>query len=182
MITRQQNEEVLYADESLVTVRRSDVETLKERSRGNERGRIRLCAHEDVDDPLHEMFIVHRKNIYVRPHKHLNKSESFHLMEGAVDVVLFDETGNITGVIGMGDYVSGRDFFYRVSDPHYHTLLIRSEVVVFHETTNGPFNRSDTIFAPWAPDDSDVAGRQHFLEQLNRDVERLTVRYNATNE
>lgn len=182
MITRQQNEEVLYADEPIVTVRRGDVEMLKERSRGNERGRIRLCAHKDVDDPLHEMLIVHRKGIYVRPHKHLNKSESFHLMEGAVDVVLFDEAGNVTGVIRMGDYISGRDFFYRVADPYYHTLLIHSEVVVFHETTSGPFNRSDTIFAPWAPDDSDVSARQQFLEQLNRDVERLTVRRNATNE
>lgn len=171
MRIKQFNEEVFFADEGIVKVGRRDIEFLKEKARYNERKRIRLCAHKDVDDKLHEMLIVHTKDTYVRPHKHLNKSESFHVIEGSVDVIVFDEDGSIIEVIRMGDYLSGRRFYYRMSDPYYHTLLIRSDFLVFHETTNGPFKKSDTILAPWAPDETDSAAVKEFMEHLAQAVE-----------
>ena len=164
------NPEVLVADEPIVQVSRPDVEFLKVSAVQNERKRIRLCAHPDVDDRLHEMLIVHAKETYVRPHKHLNKTESVHIIEGLVDVIVFDETGNICEVIRMADYASGHRFYYRMSSPYYHTLLIRSDVLVFHETTNGPFVRTDTVFAPWSPEKSDSAAVKEYMEQMARVV------------
>jgi cupin fold WbuC family metalloprotein len=160
------NPEVLVTDEPIVQLCHQDVEYLKASAEQNERKRIRLCAHPDIDDLLHEMLIVHAKETYVRPHKHLKKSESVHIIEGLVDVVLFDEEGNIVEVIRMGDYSSGHRFYYRMSGPHYHTLLIQSDVLVFHETTNGPFTREDTIFAPWAPEETDQAARVPFMKRI----------------
>ena len=171
MRVKQINEEVLFADDRIVRLEARDIEFLKERARCSKRKQMRLCAHKDIDDKLHEMLIVHSKETYVRPHKHLNKTESFHVIEGLVDVILFDERGKIVEVIRMGDYLSGCEFYYRISDPYYHTLLIRSEVLVFHETTNGPFRRSDTIFAPWAPDESETVDQKEYMEQLARDIE-----------
>jgi cupin fold WbuC family metalloprotein len=77
--------------------------------------------------------------------------ESFHIIEGKVDILLFDENGRINNLIPMGDYAGGRKFFYRLPPSHFHTLIIRSEVLVFHEITNGPFNPDDTVWADWAP-------------------------------
>ena len=171
MHTVQINEEVLIAEDLIVKVDYQDVEFLKEKSKYNQRKRIRLCAHRDVEDKVHEMIIVHAKDTYVRPHKHLNKSESFHVIEGSVDVVVFDDDGNIMEVIQMGDYSSGRKFYYRISDPYYHTLYITSEFLVFHETTKGPFRRADTIFAPWSPEEGDGAEVLQFMEQLAKSVE-----------
>ena len=171
MRIKQFNEEVLFADEQIIKVGQQDIEFLKENAGYNQRKRMRLCTHRDVDDRLHEMFIVHTKDTYVRPHKHLDKSESFHIIEGFVNVVVFDEAGNIVEVIKMGDYSSGRRFYYRISNPYYHTLLITSDFLVFHETTNGPFRRSDTIFASWAPDENDSPDRKEFMEQLAQTVE-----------
>ena len=171
MRTKIFNEEVLYPAEQIVKVDRQDIALLKEQASHNPRQRIRLCAHRDVDDTLHEMLIIHAKNTYVRPHKHLGKSESFHVIEGGVDVVILDETGNVAEVIQMGDYSSGREFYYRISDPLYHTLLIRSEVLVFHETTHGPFKRSDMAFAPWAPEENDLSAREEFINKLETMVE-----------
>ena len=168
------NPEVLVAEEPIVQVSRADVEFLKASAAQNERKRIRLCTHPDVDDRLHEMLIVHAKEAYVRPHKHLNKTESVHIIEGLVDVIVFDDVGNIIEVIRMGDYASGHRFYYRMSGPYYHTLLIRSDVLVFHETTNGPFRREDTVFAPWAPDEADLAARKAFMEQVARTAARFT--------
>jgi len=168
MGVKQINEEVLYVQDEIVRVGRAEIESLKKDALRNERKRIRLCTHRDVADAVHEMLIVHTKGTYVRPHRHLNKSESFHLIEGRVDVVLFDDDGGVTDVIPMGDYASGQKFYYRISDAVYHTLIIHSGFVVFHETTQGPFRRADTEFAPWSPDDKDVKAVQEFMQNLNR--------------
>jgi cupin fold WbuC family metalloprotein len=159
--------EVLYSDAVITATNRSDIDLFKQMSSHNPRKRIRLCAHGDPDDRLHEMLIVHDRSAYVRPHKHPGKSESTHIIEGLVDVVMFDDEGRIKGVIRMGDYASGRTFYYRMAAPIFHTLIIRSDILVFHEITNGPFDRRDTVFAPWAPDDGDVNSVSNFMADLN---------------
>lgn len=184
MNIKQINEEVFIAEDRIVRVGHQDIEFFKEKSKHNQRKRIRLCAHRDVEDKVHEMLIIHTRDTYVRPHKHLNKSESFHIIEGSANVVIFDDDGNITEVIQMGDYSSGHKFYYRISDPYYHTLNITSELLVFHETTKGPFRRADTIVAPWSPEEGDGAAVKQFMEQLTKSVEsgnpkrktRLTIR------
>jgi cupin fold WbuC family metalloprotein len=173
MKTNIQSPEVFVTDEAIVQVSRRDIASLCEKGVQNVRGRCRLCTHRDVDDSLHEMFIVHTKDAYVRPHKHLSKTESVHIIEGLADVVVFDDDGSITKVIRMGDYASGFRFYYRMSEPYYHMLLIRSDVVVFHETTNGPFKRTDTCFAVWSPDETDRTGQETFMRKVDRAVEEF---------
>jgi len=167
---REHNPEVLYASDPIVEVDREDIEALAARAEKNERGRIRLCTHRDTRDTLHEMLIVHARDTYVRPHKHRGKSEAFHLISGVTDVVLFDDSGRITAVVPMGDYASGRKFYYRLADPIYHMLLVRSDRVIFHEITNGPFDRADTLFAPWSPEIDDRDGARTFIKKLADEV------------
>jgi cupin fold WbuC family metalloprotein len=170
---RKESDEVLYDLEPVVRISRKDVDFLKETAEHNERKRIRLCAHGSIEDSLHEMVITHVRGTYVRPHKHLGKIESFHVIEGTVDVVVFDEFGNITGVTRMGDYASGHPFYHRISEPAYHTLLITSDVLVFHEITNGPFRREDLVYAQWSPVDSKTEDVAEFIEALTRTVEKV---------
>jgi cupin fold WbuC family metalloprotein len=169
--TRTLSPEVLVADAPVVCVSREDVEFLKQQAQRTDRLRSRLCAHMDVEDGLHEMLIVHSLGAYVRPHKHIGKSESLHVLEGEVDLVLFSEDGVINQIVPMGDYGSGRTVYCRLAGG-YHTLLIRSDIFVFHETTNGPFNRQDTIFAPWAPAEEDAAAVADYVQQLQQVVTR----------
>jgi cupin fold WbuC family metalloprotein len=163
---RRLNSEVLFTQKSFTELSQTDIQLLKDNAEENHRKRIRICTHRDEDDKLHEMIIVHKKGAYVRPHKHLNKSEAVHIIEGNVDVVIFDENGNITNVIKMGDYRSGSVFYCRMSEPLYHTLLIHSETLVFHEITCGPFNRGDTVFASWSPDETDISSTSNFLKRI----------------
>ena len=163
---KEKSPEVLIADEAIVKVARPDVELLKSRAPATARRRARFCAHRDTDS-IHEMLIVLSRGTYIRPHKHLNKVESFHIVEGAVDVVIFDDEGKVTEIVRMGDYASGRNFYYRLSQPAYHTLILRSEVLVIHETTNGPFRREETLFAPWAPEEDDAKAAEAFLKKLS---------------
>ena len=92
-----------------------------------------------------------------------------------MDLVVFDETGEIVEVIRLGDYLSGRQFYYRIPDGCYHTLLIRSEWLVFHETTNGPFKKSDTVFPPWAPEETAAPAVRDFMQQMARSLEAFPV-------
>ena len=142
MPTRAINNEVLVADDAVVRVGREDIDLLRGRVRLTLRKRIRLCAHRDGDSPLHEMFIVLDGATYIRPHKHLGKAESLLVIQGEADAVFFEDSGAVREVVRLGDYGSGQRFYYRISDPFYHTLLLRSDPFVFHEATQGPFDRA----------------------------------------
>jgi cupin fold WbuC family metalloprotein len=168
------NPEVLYADDRLVTVSRGQIGELVAAARSNPRARIRLCAHRAPGDALHDMLIVHGRSAYVRPHRHLDRAESFHVIDGRADLVLFDEGGTVSEVIALGDFASGLAFFYRMSDPTYHTLLIRSDVLVFHEATTGPFKPGGTSFAPWAPADGEAEAVSTFLAAVETHVRGKT--------
>jgi len=146
-----ESNEVLYSNEIITRVDGEGIGYIKKLSIENDRKKIRLCTHNNKNESIHEMFIVHEYGAYVRPHKHPGKIESTHIIEGVVDLVIFDDNGNINDVIKMGDYASGNIFYYRIAAPIYHTLIIKSDILVFHETTNGPFNSHDTVFPLWAP-------------------------------
>ena len=93
------------------------------------------------------------------------KSESFHIIEGELEILLFDDDGTIHEVIPMGTYQSGRVFFYRLAEPCFHSVLVNTSYVLFHETTNGPFNAADTEFAQWAPMER-TAGAIEYVSRL----------------
>ena len=116
------------------------------------------------------MFIVHAKDAYVRPHKHVNKPESLFLIEGEVDVVFFDDLGGITKIVEMGPMTSGKTFYYRLADPWFHTLCIKTDVIVFYEVTQGPFNREETVFPSWAPDGSDFSEVEAYMQGVTKSI------------
>ena len=160
------NNEVLYAEDSIVQIDSLDIAELKLKAKKNPRKRIRVCAHKNIDENIHEMLIVHEKNCYVRPHKHTGKTESFHIIEGKADVILFHEDGSIDQVIPMGEITTGLKFYYRLPPFRFHTLLIHSDVLVFHEITNGPFRLEDTVWASWSPEETNEAEVSRYMEKL----------------
>jgi cupin fold WbuC family metalloprotein len=162
--------EVFVGDGGIVQVRAEDVAFLSTQARMNPRRRARLCAHPDSQDRLHEMLIVLARGTYIRPHRHAGKSESFHIIEGELDVVVFHDDGGIREIVRMGPYGSGKTFYYRLMEPCYHTVLIGSPYALFHETTNGPFDRADTEFAPWSPAEGDGAAGE-YMERLRSHFE-----------
>jgi len=166
------NDEVFVAEDPIVQVDQAQLDELKAQAARNPRHRARLCAHKGGEDRLHEMLIVLTKDVYIRPHKHINKTESFHVIDGSAIVIFFDESGAIQEVINVGDEKSGRPFYFRNDDPRYHTQIITSDFLTFHETTNGPFNRADTIFAPWSPPETDAAAAAEYQKTLRAAVSR----------
>ena len=160
------NSEVYIADEPIVSVGRKEMDFLKSKVAESERKRVRLCAHKDISAGLHEMFVVYMSQTYVRPNLHVGKDESLNILEGEADFYFFDTEGNITEIIPLGDFNSGRQFYVRVPKDVWHTIIMRSDKLVIHEATPGPFKREDTLWAPWAPEETNVAGANQFMDRL----------------
>lgn len=142
---------VFETDEDLIRVDRSLVELLRNEAPSTLRKRVRFNAHGGPGEVVQEMIIALALDSYIPPHKHLGKSESFHLIEGELDIVIFDAEGRIRDLVRMGDYASGGVFYYRNDRPVFHSVVPRSGTVIFHETTRGPFVPDETVHANWAP-------------------------------
>jgi cupin fold WbuC family metalloprotein len=168
----QKSPELFLTEGSICEVGESEIETLKAAVKASAKRRARINAHPD-GDALHEMIIAIDQTSYIRPHKHPGKSEAFHIIEGEVDIVVFGDNGEIDRVIQLGAPGSGRAFYYRMSKPFFHTLVIRSDILVVHEITNGPFRPEATIFASFAPEDSDTARAEAYQADLVRRVAAL---------
>ena len=56
--------------------------------------------------------------------------------------------------------------YVRLAPGTLHTLCLRTEFFVFHETTRGPFDREETEFASWAPAETDREAVARYLNHL----------------
>jgi len=144
------NNQIFHAADKIVSFNKEVVGFLKGQAIKNIKGRSRVCMHNKPEDILHEMIIAITSDSYIRPHRHINKIESFHLIEGEADIVIFSNNGEIQEVISFGE--SG-NFYYRLNTSKYHTLIIYSPVLVIHEITNGPFDPSVSDFAEFSPEE-----------------------------
>lgn len=162
-------EEIIFAEGNLIQLDKGQIADLIDKAKENKRRRCRICTHPTELDPVHEMFIAHEAGTYIVPHKHIDKPESFHLIQGEITVVVFSDDGEVVNRIDMGDYNSGKPFYYRIMPEVYHTLLIHSEFAIFHETTSGPFNREQTSWASWAPKETETEKITKFMEWLSNE-------------
>jgi cupin fold WbuC family metalloprotein len=126
---------------------------LKRAALDNPLGRSRVCVHVDDAATVQEMIIAMRQDVLFPPHRHLKKTESFHMVEGALDIVVFELNGTPIRAIRVAAVGSGKPFYYRLNESLFHAILPRTPLVVFHETTTGPFSTNDAQFADWAPQD-----------------------------
>ncbi|OUV61116.1 MAG: hypothetical protein CBC82_07180 [Cellvibrionales bacterium TMED122] len=126
----------------------------------------RICVHNNNNDLIHEMFVFHKKGAYVRPHKHLVKLESFMILDGEVELVIFSDKGKIIKKINMGAPKSGKPFFYKMKKNFFHTQIIKRDTL-FKEVTSGPFKKNKTLMAKWSPESKNLKEVKKFLKFLN---------------
>lgn len=173
MAVRKINDEVFVVSDPIPQIGPADLVLLRRQASTNPRRRARICAHQHNDDVLHEMVIALARGCYIHPHRHVGRSESFNIIEGAVDVVLFSDDGEISDVIEMGDQASRLVFYYRLESNSFHGLVMRSDILIFQEVTNGPFRAGGTQLADFAPPETDAA----LAAAYARSIQNLTDQY-----
>ncbi len=56
--------------------------------------RARICLHRSDEDGVHEMIIALARDCLFPPHRHVAKNELFHMIEGRLGVVIFNDDGS----------------------------------------------------------------------------------------
>ena len=144
---------VFHNQEDILEVRDNWLIRLKEEASQADRRRARLCLHMSESDSMQEMLIVFCRDAQIKPHRTLNKSESFHVVEGGLKMVMFNDDGTVDHSFEMGPPGSGQAFMARFSSSPWYTYVPTSEFVDIHEISRGPFDPAATAFPDWAPDD-----------------------------
>lgn len=157
---------IYYSHHPLPLIGREVIDLLKHAATSIPRRRARFCAHPTPDAEQHDMVIASHRETYVAPHRHLENSETFTIIEGEADLLLFGDRGQLQEAVGMGPPLSGRPFHYRMPPRQFHSLAINSEVLVFVESTKGPFRAGNSENACWAPAPDDIAKGRAFIASL----------------
>ena len=123
------------------------------------RRRMNYNFHEGPADNPHRFLNVLLRGTYIRPHRHLAppKAESFLVLEGAAEVILFDDHGSITARYPLGvETPEGKLWGVDLPPGVWHTVLPRTARVVCFEVKAGPWEpTNDKEFAEWAPAEDD---------------------------
>jgi cupin fold WbuC family metalloprotein len=115
--------------------------------------------HAGMADNPHRLLNVLLRETYVRPHRHSDppKAESFLVLEGVADVILFDDDGDVKARYRLGEEsAEGRLWGVDIAPGVWHTILPRSARVICFEVKPGPWiPATDKEFASWAPAEND---------------------------
>jgi cupin fold WbuC family metalloprotein len=168
MITlKMKTTEAYDATDPVVHLGQEELDFLSQAINLSPRRRSRICTHRSVQELLHEMFVIYSNATYVRANKHLGKDESVFVIRGEADFLFFDDRGTLIEVVAMGDAASGKAYYCRVPQGVFHTIIMRSAETVLFEGTPGPFNPADTLYADWAPPESDPPAIAKYVGVLN---------------
>ena len=141
------------------TISADDLSALVSRARENERQRAHLNVHDTLDAPVQRLFIVMEPETYIPPHRHsqANKWEFLVLIDGALDLLVFDDDGTVSQRTSLAP-----DRIRAVELPPgtWHGYVAMAPDTVVLEVKEGPFTPTpEHDFAPWAPAEQDPQAR-----------------------
>lgn len=146
------------------------LDELAARAAASPRRRAHLNVHADAAEVVQRFFVAVDRDSYIRPHRHLAKSELAIVVRGAFEVITFDERGGIAGreAVGSGTPLLG----FEMPRATWHTLIAREDGSTFLEVKEGPYDPATASeFAPWSPPEGDPAARD-FLQRLRSSLTR----------
>lgn len=116
--------------------------------------------HTSDEQPAHRLLNAMQMDSYIPPHRHLDpaKGETMVVLRGAMALLVFDDSGNVTqsAKVGAGTTANCAANYAAigVDIPHatWHTVLALEPDTVFLEAKAGPYLplHADER-APWAP-------------------------------
>jgi cupin fold WbuC family metalloprotein len=136
------------------------------RAKAGVRLRMNFNIHDDYSDPVNRLLNAMEPGTYIRPHRHSDppKNETFIVLRGELDVLIFDDEGNVL----MRQTLSPASGNYGMDIPAgvWHGLIVRQPDTVVYETKTGPYSPlTDKDFAAWSPNEDDKEGIVDYLSR-----------------
>ncbi|MDR0795488.1 MAG: WbuC family cupin fold metalloprotein [Tannerella sp.] len=126
--------------------------------------RMNYNIHNRLDDPVNRMLNALDPGTYLCPHRHLTppKTESYVVLRGELDALIFDDNGNLIQKITLNPETGN----YGIDIPAgvWHSMIVKQPGTVIYEVKEGPFTPiAHEDFAPWAPKPDDEIAIKAFL-------------------
>ena len=151
----------------ILTITEEMIEDTIREAKTTPNGCFRICLHKSIEDPIQQMVIAFSKSTYFMPHRHPNKTESYHILAGRAIVVFFSDDGEIIRTFIMDKDDRKAVQIYRQNGCYWHTIVILSEYAVIHEIVNGPYVKVQNEYVRWAPqEDADAASKEAFRQRI----------------
>ena len=156
--------EVIKNNSDILFVNHEMIEEIKHEALQSSRHMARLLMHLSHEDTVQEMLIAMGRECVVTPNSAAGKSESLQIIEGRLLLVIFDMDGNIVRQEEMAPSGNNCASIYRLNSTPWHTMIPLTEMVVVHETLQGPFESSSEPLPNWIPSDNN--SMKKFIQEL----------------
>lgn len=130
---------------------------LQQAAAASPRLRSHLNVHESLDAAVQRLFIATEPDTYMRPHRHpeAHKWEFFTVLQGAIDLLLFDDDGTLQQRVPMAP---GGVQAVEVAPGSWHAYLCREPGSLALEVKQGAYApTAEEDFAPWSPPENSEA-------------------------
>jgi cupin fold WbuC family metalloprotein len=137
---------------------------LDRKAQASPRLRTNYNLHEGPQAAIQRLAIKLRHGTYIRPHRHPQRWELGIVLQGRMDLVLFDDAGTLTERVTMTP-VRGT-LALELPASTWHSYICVSDAATFFEVKEGPYDpATSSEFAPWAPAEGEP-GAVKYLEWM----------------
>jgi len=120
------------------------IQWLVSQAEKNNSHKCRICLHHKKGSAVQEMVIAYKKGVRLPIHRQLGKHVSYSILAGELELNLYDDFGELKECIPMSFDGETGVRLCRLDASSFRNMTVKSDVVVFHEVANGPFNELDT--------------------------------------
>jgi cupin fold WbuC family metalloprotein len=141
---------VFFAKSETVVANESLISFLGAFAVANGQKTARLCMHQDQNQVIQEMLMIHAEQISTGPlRQDRDSSVSYHMMRGALEISLHHggETGDRVYRVEHSQNQPSVNSSLRVPARVFRTIRTLTDSAVFIEAQSGPFSDSDTEWA-----------------------------------
>jgi len=122
-------------------------------SRESKRKRIIMPVQRAQNAHVQRLLNFMQPETYVRPHRHFSDhaSESVNLLRGALDVLIYSDTGEL---LETHELRIDRSTLLDIEPGVWHSMVAKEEDTVVFEVKRGPYDpKTDKEFANWADEE-----------------------------
>jgi cupin fold WbuC family metalloprotein len=126
-------------------------DNLSAKAKTSERRRTHLTIHELAESNVQKFFVATEPDTYMRPHQHpqSHKWELFTLLRGKIDLLTFDNNGNLQTRVAMSDDSTQ---VVEVPAATWHCYVCMAPGTIGLEIKEGAYiPTAADDFAPWSP-------------------------------
>jgi cupin fold WbuC family metalloprotein len=155
---------ILHMTDEVATIDAATIRRMRDLALASPDGRARLCLHHSESDPAQEMIMALTSDNCFPVHRHRDKAESYHILEGSLGIAIFEDEGRVRSRSLLSTTIAGAGTVLRISPMLWHAVLPLSPVVIFHEVTAGPFRAGQSEFAAFCPEN--IEQRRAFFRKV----------------